>query len=68
MSLPPSPESIIVLDTPEAVQSFTKTQWAVDTDITGGWVGQWMGGMRGCRCSQCWVLGAAAAVVMTVCV
>lgn len=28
-------ESIIVLDTPEAVQSFTKTQWAVDTDITG---------------------------------
>jgi lipid-binding SYLF domain-containing protein len=24
-----------VLDTPEAVQSFTKSQWSVDTDITG---------------------------------
>lgn len=28
-------ESVIVLDTPEAVQSFTKSQWSVDTDITG---------------------------------
>lgn len=28
-------ESIIVLDTPEAVQGFTKSQWSVDTDITG---------------------------------
>ncbi|EFN55670.1 hypothetical protein CHLNCDRAFT_133895 [Chlorella variabilis] len=28
-------DSIIVLDTPEAVQSFTKSQWAVDTDLTG---------------------------------
>lgn len=30
-------ESVVVLDTPDAVQAFTRTQWAVDTDITGGW-------------------------------
>ncbi|PSC74547.1 SH3 domain-containing [Micractinium conductrix] len=28
-------ESVIVLDTAEAVQAFTKSQWSVDTDITG---------------------------------
>ena len=34
--LPPPPaESIIVLDTPESVQAFCKSQWSVDTDITG---------------------------------
>lgn len=49
-------ESIIVLDTPEAVQGFTKSQWSVDTDITGGWVGG--GG---------WVGAGSALVVVSVC-
>jgi hypothetical protein len=37
-----------VLDTPEAVQSFTRSQWAVDTDITGGvaWAGRGGKGQR----------------------
>ena len=56
-------ENVVVLDTPEAVQSFTHGQTTLDTDITGAWV--WVGGdmvvgRGGVQRPLCWPAPAGA--------